>query len=138
MAMTSEAKRALSQTIRKVRARLIEDLAEATEGAYRLPIDASKAVLSESARIRRMRLESWIAEQVRPLPEKARAAAAARAQAEVIRNDPEREALDVKLAASKKLENHEIASKTQMFTELAAPFRLLGILPRARAASAPS
>jgi hypothetical protein len=32
-------------------------------------------------------------------------------------NDPEREALDKKLAASKKLENHEIASKTQMFTE---------------------
>jgi len=32
-------------------------------------------------------------------------------------NDPEREALDAKLAASKKLENHEIASKTQMFTE---------------------
>lgn len=32
-------------------------------------------------------------------------------------NDPEREALDAKLAAQKKLENHEIASKTQMFTE---------------------
>lgn len=32
-------------------------------------------------------------------------------------NDPEREALDKKLAAQKKLENHEIASKTQMFTE---------------------
>ena len=32
-------------------------------------------------------------------------------------NDPERERLDAKLAASKKLENHEIASKTQMFTE---------------------
>lgn len=32
-------------------------------------------------------------------------------------NDPEREALDAKLAAAKKLENHEIASKTQMFTE---------------------
>jgi hypothetical protein len=32
-------------------------------------------------------------------------------------NDPERERLDAKLAAAKKLENHEIASKTQMFTE---------------------
>ncbi len=32
-------------------------------------------------------------------------------------NDPEREALDKKLAASQKLEHHEIASKTQMFTE---------------------
>ena len=32
-------------------------------------------------------------------------------------NDPEREALDVKLHARGKLEPHEIASKTQMFTE---------------------
>ena len=32
-------------------------------------------------------------------------------------NDPEREELDKKLASQKKLENHEIASKTQMFTE---------------------
>ncbi|MBK7192722.1 MAG: hypothetical protein IPH80_09595 [Myxococcales bacterium] len=32
-------------------------------------------------------------------------------------NDPEREALDAKLAARAKLENHELASKTQMFTE---------------------
>ncbi len=32
-------------------------------------------------------------------------------------NDPEREALDKKLNEQKKLQNHEIASKTQMFTE---------------------
>ncbi len=32
-------------------------------------------------------------------------------------NDPEREALDAKLAEGGKLEHHEIASKTQMFTE---------------------
>ena len=32
-------------------------------------------------------------------------------------NDPEREALDVKLNARQKLARHEIASKTQMFTE---------------------
>jgi hypothetical protein len=32
-------------------------------------------------------------------------------------NDPEREALDAKLAAREKLANHELASKTQMFTE---------------------
>ncbi|WP_437665378.1 BREX-6 system adenine-specific DNA-methyltransferase PglX [Sorangium sp. So ce1182] len=32
-------------------------------------------------------------------------------------NDPDREALDAKLDAKKKLEPHEIASKTQMFTE---------------------
>ena len=246
MAMTSEAKRALSQTIRKLRQRLLDDLREATEGTYRLSIDAGKARLSEANRIRRQRLEIWVAEQVRPLPEKSRPAAAVRAHADVIKdaaatllqrlvylrlleaaklrpvavvtggwdsrgykdfreaapelvqperpgrtgdlrdetegyaallrlvfdelaldlpglygpvrmtslvpvpaatlravitaldddalttvwtddttlgwiyqywNDPEREALDAKLAASKKLENHEIASKTQMFTE---------------------
>jgi hypothetical protein len=32
-------------------------------------------------------------------------------------NDPEREALDAKLNARGKLEPHEVASKTQMFTE---------------------
>jgi hypothetical protein len=245
MAMTSEAKRALSQTIRKLRTRLIDDLGVATEEAYRLSIGAGKARLSEAARIRRARLEGWVAEQVRPLPDKARPAAAARAHADVVKdaaatllqrlvylrlleatklrpvavvtggwdsrgykdfreaapelvrparpgrgdvhddsegyatllglvfdelaldlpglygpvrmtglvpvpaatlravisaldddalatvwtddttlgwiyqywNDPEREALDARLAASKKLENHEIASKTQMFTE---------------------
>jgi len=32
-------------------------------------------------------------------------------------NDPEREALDAKMNGSRKVEPHEIASKTQMFTE---------------------
>ena len=32
-------------------------------------------------------------------------------------NDPEREALDAKLNGGGKVEPHEIASKTQMFTE---------------------
>jgi len=243
MAMTSEAKRALSQTIRKLRARLIDELGEAIQGAYRLSIEAGKAVLSEVARVRRARLEGWIAEQVRALPAKSRPGAAERLRDDVVKdaaatllqrlvylrlleaaklrtvavvtggwesrgykdfreaapelvrpvqaggvgdetegyatllglvfdelaldlpglygpvrmtqlvpvpaatlravitaldddalasvwtddttlgwiyqywNDPEREALDKKLAASKKLENHEIASKTQMFTE---------------------
>jgi len=243
MAMTSEAKRALSQTIRKLRVRLLDELGEALQRAYRLSIDASKAVLSEAARIRRARLEGWIAEHVRALPAKLRPGAAERLRDDVVKdaaatllqrlvylrlleaaklrpvavvtggwesrgykdfreaapelvrplqaggvgdetegyatllglvfdelaldlpglygpvrmtalvpvpaatlravitaldddelatvwtddttlgwiyqywNDPEREALDKKLAASKKLENHEIASKTQMFTE---------------------
>ncbi len=245
MAMTSEAKRALSQTIRKLRARLIEDLGEATTSTYRLSIEAGKADLGEAVRLRRSRLEAWIGEQVRALPEKSRSGAAARLLGDVVKdaaatmlqrlvylrlleaaklrpvaivsggwesrgykdfreaapelvraerpgrggqrdesegyatllglvfdelaldlpglygpvrmtslvpipaatlraviialdedelatvwtddttlgwiyqywNDPEREALDAKLAAAKKLENHEIASKTQMFTE---------------------
>jgi hypothetical protein len=86
MAMTSEAKRALSQTIRKLRARLIEELGEAVDRAYRLSIDARKATLPEAARIRRARLEGWIAEQVRTLPEKARSGAPARLLGDVVKD----------------------------------------------------
>jgi hypothetical protein len=43
MVMTSEAKRALSRTSRELRKRLIDDLGEATERAYRLSIDAKQA-----------------------------------------------------------------------------------------------
>src|SRR5262249_21778698 len=86
MAMTSEAKRALSQTIRKLRTRLIDDLGEAVERAYRLSIPADKADLREAARIRRARLEAWVSEQVRALPEKARASAAARLRYDVVKD----------------------------------------------------
>ena len=234
--MTSDAKRALSRTIRELRRRLIDDLGEATERAYRLSIDAKKASLDEASRVQRARLESWIDEQVRAsgkrdsgarlradvvkdaaatflqrivylrlleasglrsekivtggweskgykdfreaAPELVRPSSANETEgyatllqlvfdelalelpglygpvrmtplvpipASTLRalitaldaaelssvwtddttlgwiyqywNDPEREALDAKLDASKKLENHEIASKTQMFTE---------------------
>ena len=234
--MTSEAKRALSRTIRELRKRLIDDLGEATERAYRLSIDAKKAALDEASRVRRTRLEGWIDEQARA---SGKSDSVSRLRADVIKdaaatllewivylrlleaaglrtdkvvtggweskgykdfreaapelvrpgpsnetegyatllqlvfdelaldlpglygpvrmtslvpvsastlravitaldddelasvwtddttlgwiyqywNDPEREALDAKVAAKKKLENHEIASKTQMFTE---------------------
>jgi hypothetical protein len=66
LAMTSEAKRALSTTIRSLRARLIErDLPSATESAYRLSVRARDAGLDEAALARRTRLERWIAEQLR-------------------------------------------------------------------------
>ncbi|MCA9678854.1 MAG: BREX-6 system adenine-specific DNA-methyltransferase PglX [Myxococcales bacterium] len=237
--MTSDAKRALSRTIRELRKRLLDDLGAAMNAAYKLSIDAKKATLDESARVRRARLDGWVDEQVRALPAGKRAGAAERLRGDVVKdaaatllqrlvylrllestglrklkvvtggwesrgyadfreaapelvrpglgdetegyatllslvfdelavdlpglygpvrmtalvpvpastlravitaldadelatvwtddttlgwiyqywNDPEREALDAKLAASKKLENHEIASKTQMFTE---------------------
>lgn len=239
--MTDKAKQLLAKKIRELRARLIEDLGEATERAYRLSLESKKAKLDEAARIKRARLEGWIDEQVRALPAKGRAGAALRLRQDVVKdaaatlllrlvylrlleasglsspkivtggwdsrgykdfreaapelarsapgarddtegyatllglvfdelaldlpglygpvrmtalvpvpaatlravidalddeelasawrddttlgwiyqywNDPEREALDAKLAAAKKLENHEIASKTQMFTE---------------------
>jgi restriction-modification enzyme MmeI-like protein len=65
MPMTSDAKRALSSTIRFLRARLLEDLHAATETAYRLSVHAHDAGLTEAARARRGRLEAWVAEQLR-------------------------------------------------------------------------
>lgn len=74
MPMTSDAKRALSATIRSLRARLLEDLHDATESAYRMAIRARDAGLDEVARVSRSRLEAWMREQ-------ARAQASGRAQA---------------------------------------------------------
>lgn len=65
MSMSPEAKRALSSTIRALRSRLLDDLHAATETAYRLSVRARDAGLDEAARVRRSRLESWVAEQLR-------------------------------------------------------------------------
>lgn len=87
MTMSSEAKRALSKTIRQLRKQLIDDLRDATERAYRFSVpDARKAKLSEAARIKRARIEAWIAEQVRALPAKARAGAKERLFEELIKD----------------------------------------------------
>ena len=65
MAMTSDAKRALSSTVRGLRKRLLDDLKIATESAYRLSVRAQDAGLDEAARTKRKRLDSWLDEQVR-------------------------------------------------------------------------
>ena len=65
MAMTSDAKRSLSSTIRGLRQRLLDDLKIATESAYRLSVRAQDAGLDEAARTKRKRLDSWLDEQVR-------------------------------------------------------------------------
>ena len=65
MAMTSEAKRALSATIRRLRDHLLVALHDATESTYRLAVPAADAGLGEVARQRRGRFESWLREQVR-------------------------------------------------------------------------
>ena len=65
MAMTPEAKRALSSTIRGLRQRLLEDLRLATESAYRLSVRAQDAGLDEAAKTKRQRLDSWLDEQLR-------------------------------------------------------------------------
>jgi hypothetical protein len=65
MPMTSDARRALSATIRSLRTRLLDDLHAETTGVYRLTVRARDAGLDESARTRRARLEAWVAEQLR-------------------------------------------------------------------------
>jgi hypothetical protein len=65
MPMTSEAKRALSTTIRSLRFRLLADLHDASETAYRPSVRAQDAGLDAAARTRRSRLEAWVAEQLR-------------------------------------------------------------------------
>lgn len=74
MTMTPEAKRSLSKTIRSLRAQLLMDLADATEGTYRLSVPAKLAKLDARTRENRQRLESWIAEQVRSSSQNASAA----------------------------------------------------------------
>lgn len=67
--MTPEAKKRLSTTIRALRARLLEDLHNATESAYRLQVRAKDAGLDERATRKRARLQAWVDEQVRAQPE---------------------------------------------------------------------
>ncbi len=83
MPMTPDAKRALSKTIRALRTRLLGDFHAATEGTYRLSLKAKDAKLNEAARIRRERLESWIAEQVRAIPKREQAGTSERFHLEV-------------------------------------------------------
>ncbi|WP_411868850.1 BREX-6 system adenine-specific DNA-methyltransferase PglX [Vulcanococcus limneticus] len=72
MAMTPEAKKALSSTIRGLRQRLLDDLHVATESAYRLSVRPQDAGLDEAARTKRKRLDDWLDEQVRAQPSGAR------------------------------------------------------------------
>ena len=63
--MTPEAKRELSSTIRAIRSRLLLDLHDSAESAYRLSVHEREAGLSEAARAKRKRLDDWIKEQER-------------------------------------------------------------------------
>ncbi len=69
--LTPEARSCLSTTIRTLRERLIADLDAAAESAYRLSIPADRAGLSESARVRRARLERAIGNRDRAAKEAA-------------------------------------------------------------------
>ena len=64
--MTSDAKRKLSQTIRELRAYLLEKLEADLKSLYRFDIKrAEDAALDERRTIERRRFEAWAAEQVR-------------------------------------------------------------------------
>jgi len=81
--LTPDAKSALSRTIRDLRTRLLRDLHDEAESIYRLSIrDADKAGLTESALIRRQRLEGWLDERCCGVPEKQRATARERFRTE--------------------------------------------------------
>ncbi len=87
MAMTPEAKKALSSTIRGLRQRLLEDLRLATESAYRLSVRAQDAGLDDAAKTKRLRLDSWLDEQLR-----AQAAGGRRRQRDDFLREAERQA----------------------------------------------
>ena len=63
--LTPEAKDKLRKTVRELRERLLRDIHDAAEGAYRLSVPASQAGLGEAQRIQRARLETWLDERAR-------------------------------------------------------------------------
>jgi hypothetical protein len=63
--LTPEAKDKLRRTVRELRERLLRDIHDAAEGAYRLSVPASQAGLGEALRMERARLENWLDERAR-------------------------------------------------------------------------
>lgn len=65
MAMTTDAKQALKETVRSLRGRLPADLHDATESQWQLGARVQNADLDEATRATRATFEAWAAEQVR-------------------------------------------------------------------------
>jgi len=63
--MSPAAKSWLSETVRALRERLLQDLSNELQSAYRLSIPASRAELGEERAVKRRRLEEWLDEQAR-------------------------------------------------------------------------
>jgi len=63
--MTSDAKQALKETVRSLRARLLADLHDATESAWQMGVRVQNTELDEAPRATRATFEAWAAEQVR-------------------------------------------------------------------------
>ncbi|MBM4012480.1 MAG: BREX-6 system adenine-specific DNA-methyltransferase PglX [Planctomycetes bacterium] len=80
MPMTSDAKQALKDTVRSLRARLLADLHDATESVWQMGVRAQNAELDEATRATRATFEAWAAEQVRTQAAPATPARAKRAR----------------------------------------------------------
>ena len=67
--MTPDAKATLRRTIGKLRGELLQGFRDAADTTYLLAVRIKQAGLSEAADKRRERLEAWIDEQIRAVPE---------------------------------------------------------------------
>ncbi|MEP7119431.1 MAG: BREX-6 system adenine-specific DNA-methyltransferase PglX [Byssovorax sp.] len=67
--LTADAKTALRRTIGRLREELLVAFRETAETAYMLAISVKAARLREAPRERRKRLEAWVEEQIRAVPE---------------------------------------------------------------------
>jgi hypothetical protein len=65
MALTSEAKKLLAETIRSLRAKLLLALHDEADRRYRLSVPLRDAGLDEAHRKRRARMEAWVEEHAR-------------------------------------------------------------------------
>ena len=70
--MPPAAKAALSRAIRELRELLLRDVHAQAEAEYRLSVPRQTAGLPEAAQVRRERLEAWIDEQARTVPDRPR------------------------------------------------------------------
>ena len=78
--MTNDAKQALKDTVRSLRARLLADLRDATESAWQMGVRVQNTDLDEATRSTRATFEAWAAEQVRTQAPPAAPARAKRAR----------------------------------------------------------
>jgi len=65
MPITSDAKQALKETVRSLRARLLTDLHDATESAWQMGVGVQNTELDQATRATRASFEAWATEQVR-------------------------------------------------------------------------
>lgn len=65
MPITFDAKQALKETVKSLRARLLADLHDATESAWQMGVRVQNTELDQATRATRASFEAWATEQVR-------------------------------------------------------------------------